>query len=310
MFDTENSTWSEMEIVDCFKYLGVKIEIAPFRLYKSYNEHIISVAKNYMYNILALSKAGPDTSTVAHALWVNCALPAILYGCETNVILESTIESLESIQSQVGNFILQLPICSSSTAGLVDAGLKPVRQVIEERKVAYHCRILTMPSWWWVRIAYNEHVSMGHDSRYLRELYNIKMKRNVLNLDFKLAKEIMSLSFKSKVIMKCQENIKSMALMFPKVFLDKPKPWVNDGMFSKILCRFRASDVGLGNRAPLRNGMKIKVCVLCKGMGGTCSLNNETHLLVSCKALEKAREECGISSFIAYQTRVGVNKSS
>ena len=90
-----------------------------------------------MHSIMALARTGPDTSQVAHALWTSCAVPAFLYGIECNSVLAKTVEKLESFQARVGNFILNLPLYSSSTAGLLDAGLTPISQLIAERKLNY-----------------------------------------------------------------------------------------------------------------------------------------------------------------------------
>ena len=173
IFNTEKHEWDEMEVVNCFKYLGNKIEIAPWRMFREMNQSMTSAAKNYMYHIMSLSKTGPDTSEVARSLWSGCAIPAFLYGCECSHVTETTINELESIQAKVANFILQIPVCSSSTAGIVDVGFKSIRQQIHERKLSYHHRLLSLPAHWWTRIAYSELAKLGMRSVYIPDITRI-----------------------------------------------------------------------------------------------------------------------------------------
>ena len=309
VFNTEENKWDEMEIVDCFKYLGTKIEIAPWRMFKQFNQSMIAKAKNYMYHIMSLSKSGPDTSEVARTLWYQCAIPAILYGSECNQVTEITIKELERIQAKVANFILQIPIRSSCTAGLVDVGFKSMRQQFHERKLMYHHRLLTLPSHWWARIAYKELAKMGMRSSYIREITNIRLEYNSLNLGKRLMMERIEERSSGYMMSKCLKNKKSMALMFPKQIEHHIKPWINDGSLSRILCRFRASDVGLGNRAPLSNGRQYKLCKLCSDKSQGNYLNNEVHMLTRCSSLDETRKKSGIADFIKDQKRKGVNKS-
>ena len=59
-------------------------------------------------------------------------------------------------------------------------------------------------------------------------------------------------------------------------------------------------NAGLGNRAPLKDGRKLRVCPLCN------SKLNEVHLLIECEPLEPLRKVLGIRNFIGNQ---GVNSS-
>ena len=91
--------------------------------------------------------------------------------------------------------------------------------------------------------------------------------------------------------------------MFPSKIVHEKKPWINDSTLSGILCKFRASDIGLGNRAPLQNGQQYKLCKLCLDKTGARALNNETHLLMSCPELSGVRRTCGISAYVQHISR-------
>ena len=309
VFNTEENKWDSMEVVQIFKYLGAKIEIGPWRMFKEFNFNLISTAKNYMYHILSLSKMGPDTSEVACALWSQCAVPAILYGTEVMHVSETSIMELERIQSKVANFILQIPLRSSSTAGIVDVGFKSFRQLIHERKIVYHKRLLSLPSHCWARVAYKVLSKLGQKSVYIRDVTNIRMEYDILTSSKKSALRKIGVKSDQRVLEKCFRNKKSMILMYPTKIIHAKKPWVNDSNLSGLLCKFRASDVGLGNRAPLENRIQYKLCKLCMDRNGSRALNNEVHLLMSCPVLSEARVKCGISEFINRHSRVGARKS-
>ena len=111
-----------LENVIEFKYLGIKVSTSPYGFFRAYNENVKKVANKYMGSVLSLVKSGPDRAELAYTLWVNCAIPAILYGCEAIPLHKGTIDAIEKCQTRVGRFILQIPTSSSKAAVYVDAG--------------------------------------------------------------------------------------------------------------------------------------------------------------------------------------------
>ena len=135
------------------------------------------------------------------------------------------------------------------------------------------------------------------------------MEYDILHANKKLALRKIGLKSDQRLLEKCYRNKKSMILMYPNKIVHEKKPWINDSNLSGLLCKFRASDVGLGNRAPLEDRIQYKLCRLCLDDNGSKALNNEVHLLISCPALRDARSKCGIGEFIKRQTQTGVMKS-
>ena len=88
-----------------------------------------------------------------------------------------------------------------------------------------------------------------------------------------------------------------MVFMSQKTFSFKPKPWINDSVLSKTFTEFRASDAGLGNRAPLADGNQYKVCILCY-KEGKIQMNNECHILTQCDSLKQYRDFIGLSAIL------------
>ena len=267
LFNSSGVNYASLDEILSFKYLGVQIQLEAYKMYKNYNANILKLARNYLYNILSLKKSGPDVCQVARTLWTNCATPAILYGVECSVIKKETIDKLEKMNSRIGKFILQLPSRSTNVAGVLDTGLKSFKQLILERQIKYHERLLKINVNSWTRKAYLENIKMGKQSQYIRNLINNKIETLTLNLPFKIAKQIIGnveISSRKQEMMK---NSKSMVFMSQKTFTFNMKPWINDSVQCKTFSEFRASDAGLGNREPLSNGINYKICILCKNDG-------------------------------------------
>ena len=112
---------------------------------QEYNKRVLANARNYKHHILSLTRNGPDRGDLAFALWANCAIPAILYGTECAPLLKKTITELERIQARVGKFILQLPALATNTVSGLDAGLRPIQELVDARILKFHQRLLSLP---------------------------------------------------------------------------------------------------------------------------------------------------------------------
>ena len=117
----------ELEKVLSFKYLGIPLNVSPYCLFRDFNDLVKRKAKNYLHSVLSISRNGPDRSELARTLWLNCALPSILYGSEIIPITQDTINKIEKCQSQIGKFMLQIPRSSANICSNIDAGLKPIK---------------------------------------------------------------------------------------------------------------------------------------------------------------------------------------
>ena len=106
---TENLHPLTLEAVVSFTYLGIPLCSSPYSLFKSFNDNVRKKARSYVYSVLSLVRSGPDRSQLAHTLWTQVALPAILYGSNILPLTQSSISEIEKCQAIVGKFILQLP---------------------------------------------------------------------------------------------------------------------------------------------------------------------------------------------------------
>ena len=265
-----------------FKYLGIPLSVSPYGLFKAFNEKVKLKAQNYLHNVLSLVRTGPDRSELAYTLWVSCALPAILYGCEIIPLLQSTIHEVESCQALVGKFILQIPRNSANVCSSLDAGLQPVWSIIAQKTLLYAHNIMRRNPSYWPKKAMGENLALGNKSPYLK--YLLKWKRATSS--FSLCRHRIKASVHRAAVISVLENqqtscVSTFAMNGPghsvKDRWFKPKSWINDSCFSKIFAEFRSGNSGLGNRGPTKDGRFFKLCPLCQSEG-MLALNNEVSL--------------------------------
>ena len=100
----ENNAQLTLEQVLTFKYLGISLSVSPYCMFRKYTEKVKEKAKSYLYSVLSLVRSGPDRSELVRTLWVNFALPSILYGCEIIPIDKKTIQEIEKCQASIGDW--------------------------------------------------------------------------------------------------------------------------------------------------------------------------------------------------------------
>ena len=293
----------DLEAVCQFKYLGVSLNCSPRHLFKDFNEQVKKRAAKYVASVISLSRAGPDRSSLAYTLWTSVALPSILYGTEIIPLEKKTLDVLEKYNSQVGKFILQLPQSSANVSSHIDAGLKPVWAIIAEKSLIYARSVMTKDPGYWAKIAMGENIQIGLDSPYIRQLCSWMQKcGTTIQAPIRIKKAVKKASIQSILRQRTTTGVTCFAMNPPHSSSKiqswfKPKNWISDSVFSKIIAQFRSCNSGLGNRAPAADGKIYKLCPLCKEKG-KFALNNEVHLIIDCPDLELHRRACGLGPFI------------
>ena len=283
--ETEDIPLITLEKVCSFNYLGIPLNVAPYCLFRDFNERIKRKANNYLHAVLALARNGPDRSELARALWLNCALPSILFGCEVIPINQGTINEVERCQSLVGKFVLQIPKNSANVCANIDAGFKPVRHVVDEKVLLYSHRIMQMSPDVWTKKAMEEIITLGDCSSYYRNLLKIKSKYNSFGMSRSQIKDAVYHSAVHHVL-KEQEvaSISTFAMSKPglgcKQKWFRMKTWINDSVKCKIFNEFRSCNTGLGNRGPTKDGQFFKLCPLCKSKNIN-AINNEVGTMAA-----------------------------
>ena len=290
-----------LESVLSFKYLGIPLSCSPYSLFKSFNNHVRTKARNYLQSVLSLCRSGPDRSDLAYSLWCHCAIPSILYGCEIMPLTQGTIAELERIQSQVGKFILQLPRNSSNVVSNLDAGLKPVLFRIAEKVLIYSSNLMKKPVSYWPKAALTENLKLGSRSPYTTYLIKMRKATNCFVVSKPLIRANVLSAAVSNVLDQQQTScVSSFAINMGNGSWFRPKAWVNDSPFSKVFAEFRSMNSGLGNRGPTINGHFYKLCPLCETIGISannnevrqCYIKTYLNLFLDTHAIRMSRDVC------------------
>ena len=301
---TGNVSWKisdtepNLEAALVAKYLGVEVGVEGRNMVKARQAKMITTARAYAHTIMGCTMVGLDRSLTARTLWESCAIPAILYATETMVVSKSTLEQLDKIQGAVARFILQLPSSASKVAAYLDAGMKPMNLRIQARQLLF-VHAATRPK-------KDKLVRMVVKSVLadLTDPWTVQVQREIGKLpvrDFFAATKT-----QVKYIIKHQQidairimkgSHTSLAWMSEPIVWFTLQPHVNDSPESRTLNRFRAADVGLGNRRPNTWGFKYTNCPLCEEDGNEFKLN-EAHVVVICPSVGFERWTRGIDQFI------------
>ena len=292
----------ELEAVCSFTYLGIPLNGSARCFFRDFNDKVQQKARRYLYSVLSLTRSGPDRSALAHTLWTNCALPAVLYGCEIMVLTKKTLDVLEQCNTQIGKFILQVPSRSANVSTYIDAGLRPIWAVVAEKVLLYARSVMTKENDYWPKLAMSYCLNEGLHVPYTKNLVKWMKEANTTIQSSALIKKDIhrsSISYVMNEYYRCSTT--SFAMSPPlntcsqKWF--KLKTWVSDSAYSKTLAQFRCCNSGLGNRGPTKGGSFFKLCPLCEKQG-IRTLNNEVHMIIECPSLKLYRESCYLGQFV------------
>jgi len=153
---------------------------------------------------------------------------------------KGTIDEIESCQSLIGKFILQLPRSISNVAAQIDAGLKPVWSLIAQKVLKYANKTAQKPSSNWARLAFRQNLDMGYgyDSSYTRYFLDWKQKLDTTILSSKQIEKAANRAAIKSVVGGQKNQTSLFAMSLPstnqKQRWFKMKSWINDSCLSKV----------------------------------------------------------------------------
>ena len=295
----EDSSWlvsedePELEALLVGKYLGVDIQVKGRNLVKA---RMLAVARSYAHTIIGLTRSGLNRALIAIKLWECCAVPAILYGAKAMTVTAATLAGLERIQGQVARFILQLPSSASGVAGFLDAGLKPMCERIKERLGLYVWSIVNKRRDPILTGVFASVMRAGEDP-WARSVQGLDPLSTGLVLKPKSVVRRTLLQAAIRTVVAKKREHTSLRYMPLPIRWFKLQPHVSDTQLSRLLCRIRAGDAGLGNRRPSEFGKSYKLCPYCL-QNGTAVALNEAHAILECPASGYARRVSGLKAYI------------
>ena len=180
--DINNEVYDCFEKVCFYKYLGIETHNTMCRTSTAKQQKTVKAARRYRGACRYLSRRGPDVVDVSICSWRNVAIPAFLFGVETVAFSNANIEKLEKEQSRWAKETLNLPQYTPNVAAQLLLGAPPVRQLIYQQQMKYFMRLNSLPSTRAAAQALREHESGGWDSKYLRNIHDIQIELNMLQL--------------------------------------------------------------------------------------------------------------------------------
>lgn len=111
LFDGETIIGT-LDKVLTYKYLGVELKLNPRKTATVMMERARSCALSYKNACLSLDYDGPDNVDLTCCLWLNVAMPSILYGCEVVPFSQAAIDDIDRFQSALSKITLGLPPCA------------------------------------------------------------------------------------------------------------------------------------------------------------------------------------------------------
>ena len=278
------------------KYLGVNIQLRG-RCILRREKDVVSSARRYAHSIMSLTRAGLDRSRVARILWETCGIPAILYCSEVMSFNNKTIESLEKIQGEVGNFILQVPHSTARVSSWTEAGLMPMKFRIWLRKARYYWRAVNKKKDPILTECLRMVLESPAEDEWARDIKEIEdaIRSNIPELKLsQLRKKVNDVAIEA--ILDAKQGLQSLQSQ------PQPREWfklpehVNDSRRSKIISMARSGNLQLGNRMRNKYGNQWKTCPSCSTNGRYVKLN-EPHVLLECPLISIERNDCGIAEY-------------
>ena len=284
--------------VSSYKYPGIH-QFSTHRKTASYKgETMISKANMYKDVILRTTRDVIDRIMALSTLWINVALPAILYGVEAVSVSEHIIQQLDLIQTKLGKSVLRIPYSSANTIIYTELGWKPIRLQIAAAKLRFFKRVedrefkgnqLVKTCMEWNKGNGRSLYITNHDllAKYReadQELRDITMKQ--VHLIYQLE------------VQDYAQKLVSLRLTMVPTRCWKLTNFLANSRCSNVMTRFKCMNVGLGNRDAYRaaeavaeTSGRVLLCPLC--LNGK---NNEIHIALYCKSLAYERSIIQVGS--------------
>ena len=245
-------------------------------------QRCIHTAKRYKFACFYVGRTGPDVIDTVVATWSNIAVPSMLSGCEVIPFSDTTIDSVERIQSQLAKHVLGVPQSTPNVCCQTELGLRPFRMLLYQHQLSFFVRVMNLPAGRWVRKVMSAHLDGTWDSPYMAYISKVRQRINLLAApptihflkthlnSWFLAHTNLSLSLLSV-------NCVPLLTSFGRA------RYVREHDGCSVLARFKFCNASLGNRAPRPGRQRMVVCPLCTGV------LDEAHVAFICPALDEYR---------------------
>ena len=288
LINQETGQKEEIKSVAEYRYLGIDQGRDERETSANKSRTMVAKAESYKGSILRLKQTVPDQVESYRAIWEGVALPSILYGVEALLVSQEIIEALDKIQAQVAKALLGVGVSSANVVAEVELGFKPfhlriaaatVKFVLKHTKSSAGCKL--------AKELMNECL-VDPSNSYRKHLDRLlqPIGENALSVSFSTVERLDE--YHRKRVTELVGSMSTTRLLSLPVTWWRKQRHVEEGSWSRTLCRFRIMNVGLGNRdnyyrnhAVFVDQGRVVVCPLCcKGP------NNEIHLVMECRVIK------------------------
>ena len=310
IIDEDIGSFLELKLLEEKEYLGAERNISVTITSAEGGSNVVCRALMFKQALLRLKRRVPGQIDVFRLAWENVAVPAILYGIEGVPVDDETMSKLDKIQDSIAYSLLGLHKSTISLVSEIEIGFKPFSFRIVEAKIKF-----------WITL--NDHLNSEKNLEALNNL-NLLIKLKDTNFILNLRKFLEPINMDENsldftAIGRLNEYHKGLVLNLVRTvptlrLMTSPKRWwtlqphVDGGEWSKVLSSFRAMNAGLGNKIyfykskalfKIKNEQLVLDCPIC--LDGT---NEELHLVMSCKRMEKARRLIKVGSMLSLKDKL------
>ena len=283
-----------LEKVAMYKYLGLDMYSSVWRTNVEKQKKALLKARQYKGACLSIANRGPDVSILASCMWLNMAIPSILYACDSIPFSDSTILGINRVQSQLAKALLGVPISANNFIAQTELGFRDFAHALWSQQLKSFLRWRDLPDSRWAKLAMLEHLSgAGWHSKYFEYIVKIK---NTISLPFIYSEQMIDFYLDRYFIGKLNDRIAEANLpAFKPVNIIKRNEFVNEGELSALLTGIKVNYCKINQtQGPGRN----RNCPFCPGVAGRLGRPaSEFHVTWVCPKVENVRKTSGITWF-------------
>ena len=270
-----------------YKYLGLETHRSLFKTTVEKQRKCILKAKQFKGACLNIAYRGPDVSFLASCMWLNVALPTILYACDSIPFSETNIVTLNRIQSQLAKCLLGLPITSPNFVAQAEMGFPHFAQSLWSLQLNSYLRWRDLSYDRWPKKAMMEHLSGRWKSRYFEYICEIK---NTISLPFVFSRSDIKETLQCYFINTLNDDIVRSNLPAYKPVTSITRGYfVSEGETSALAVGMKVNNC---KENPTQGRDRSKSCPFCIGI-----MASEYHVAWVCPRLSLLRRDLGITSF-------------
>jgi hypothetical protein len=145
LHDEAGEVFASLGKVMDYKYLGVDTHGSISKTTTAKQKKMVSAARRYKGACKCLSRQGPDVVDVARAMWKSVAMPAIIFGTESVLVSQTTLDALDKESSRWAKETLNLPLNTPNIVSQVLMGIPSFKDLVYTNQLKFHHRLMNLP---------------------------------------------------------------------------------------------------------------------------------------------------------------------